>query len=30
MVASFGQDGQGELYMITLTGEIWKLVKATQ
>ena len=30
MVASIGQDGQGELYMITLTGEIWKIVKAAQ
>lgn len=29
-VSSFGQDGQGELYMITLTGEIWKIVKAAQ
>jgi glucose/arabinose dehydrogenase len=28
MVSSFGQDGQGELYMITLTGETWKIVKA--
>lgn len=30
LVASFGQDGQGELYMITLTGEVWKIVKAVQ
>ena len=29
-VTSFGKDGQGELYMITLTGEIWKIARATQ
>jgi glucose/arabinose dehydrogenase len=29
-VTSFGEDGKGELYLITLTGEIWKIERATQ
>jgi len=28
LVTSFGQDGKGELYMITLTGDVWKIVRA--
>jgi glucose/arabinose dehydrogenase len=28
-VVSFGQDGQGELYMLALDGSIWKIVPAS-
>jgi glucose/arabinose dehydrogenase len=27
-VVSFGQDGRGELYLLTLDGSIWKIVRA--
>lgn len=29
LVTSFGQDGKGELYMVTLTGDVWKIARAT-
>lgn len=29
LVTSFGQDGKGELSMITLTGDVWKIARAT-
>jgi len=29
LVTSFGQDGKGELYMITLTGDVWRITRAT-